>query len=75
MKTHQVEILKIKAMNNSHGLVRAKIDVTVQPQPRSDDGSEPSSVLSMTVENARVLFLLLKQQLAEVDARKARSQR
>ena len=36
---------------------------------------EESSVLSLSVENARVLYLLLKQQLAEVDSRKARSQR
>ena len=37
--------------------------------------SDASTVLSLTVENARVLYLLLKKQLAEVDSRKARSQR
>lgn len=77
MKTYQIEVQRIKAMNNSHGLVRARIDAAVQSAPArgDDDGGEPGSVLSMTVENARVLFLLLKQQLAEVDSKKARSQR
>ena len=74
MKTFNVEVQRIKAMSNSHGLVRAKVDVIVQPSPPRDEG-EPSSTLTLTVENARVLYLLLKQQLAEVDSRKARSQR
>lgn len=76
MKTFSIEVQRIKALSNSHGLVRARVDAAVQPLPaRGDDDAEPSSTLSMTVENARVLFLLLKTQLAEVDSRKARSQR
>ncbi|URI06352.1 hypothetical protein MW290_10525 [Aquincola tertiaricarbonis] len=76
MKTYQIEVQRIKLMNNSHGLVRARVDAAVQPMPRQDDdGAEPSSMLTMTVENARVLYLLLKQQLADVDSKKARSQR
>jgi hypothetical protein len=35
----------------------------------------PSSNLSMTEENARLLLLLLKQQIAELDSRKAKSRR
>jgi hypothetical protein len=77
MKLHTIEVQRIKAMSNAHGLVRARVDVAVQSAPPRDDdaGQEPSSTLVLTVENARVLMLLLKQQLAEVDARKARSQR
>lgn len=76
MKTHSIELQRIKSVSNSHGLVVARVDAVVQPnQNRGDDGAEPSSQLSFTVENARVLFLLLKAQLAEVDSRKARSQR
>ena len=74
MKTHSIELQRIKAMTQSHGMLRARVDALVQPQPARDDG-EPSSVLALSVENARVLYLLLKQQLAEVDGRKARSQR
>lgn len=75
MKTFSIELQRIKSMSNSHGLVRARVDAAVLPLPARDDDGEPSSTLSMTVENARVLFLLLKAQLAEVDSRKARSQR
>jgi hypothetical protein len=75
MKTYSIELQRIKAMSNSHGLVRARVDAIVQAAPPRDDGSEASSTLALTVENARVLLLLLKAQLAEIDSRKARSQR
>jgi uncharacterized protein len=77
MKTHTIELQRIKSMSNAHGLVRARVDATVQSAPARDDesGQAPSSTLVLTIENARVLVLLLKQQLAEVDAKKARSQR
>jgi len=57
--------------------MRARVDATVQRAAARDDdaGQAPSSTLVLTVENARVLVLLLKQQLAEVDGKKARSQR
>lgn len=75
MKTYTIELQRIKGMTNSLGMVRAKVDATVLPAtPRGDD-AEPLSTLSLSVENARVLFLLLKAQLAEVDGRKGRSQR
>jgi hypothetical protein len=75
MKTFSIELQRIKAMSNSHGLVRARVDASVQTLPARDDDGAPSSTLSLTVENARVLLLLLKAQLAEIDSRKARSQR
>ena len=77
MKTFDIELQRIKAASNGHGLIRARVDATVQTTPGRDDedGSAPTSTLSLTVENARVLLLLLKAQLAEVDSRKARSQR
>ena len=77
MKTFHIEVQRIKGMSNSHGVVTARVDLAVQPTPRQagDDGREPSSLLSLSEENARVLFLLLKAQLAEFDGRKARSQR
>ncbi len=77
MKTYQIEVQRFKSAANSHGLIRAKVDATVAPQPPrdDDDGAAPSTTLTMSVDNARVLLLLLKAQLAEVDGRKARSQR
>jgi hypothetical protein len=74
MKTFAIEVQHIKAMSNSHGMVHARIDAIVAPQAGRDAAADVSS-LSLSVENARVLLLLLKAQLAEVDGRKARSQR
>lgn len=74
MKTYNVEIQRVKAMSNGHGLINAQIDALVLPAGRSE-GTEPTTLLSMTEENARVLLTLLKAQLAEVDRRKGRSQR
>lgn len=77
MKTYAIELQRIKALTEQHGLVLAKVDATILPQARrdDDDGGHPSTVLSMSVENARILYLLLKKQLTDVDGRKARSQR
>jgi hypothetical protein len=61
-------------MAHGHGLIRAQIDALVQPAPARDDGIE-SSILSLSEDNARVLVLLLKTQLTELDSRKAKSRR
>lgn len=80
MKTYQIEIRKVMSVANANGLIRARIDALVQPSPAHDDdagghGGSPSTVLSLSEENARVLLLLLKAQLTEFDARKAKSRR
>ncbi len=74
MKTYQIELRKVKAMSNAHGLIQAQVDALVQPSPAADDG-EPATMLSLSEDTARVLVLLLKTQLAEFDARKAKSRR
>ena len=74
MKTWNVEIQRVKAMGNSNGLIRAQIDALVQPAPARDEGMA-SSILSLSEDNARVLVLLLKAQLTELDSRKAKSRR
>ncbi len=74
MKTWNIEVQKVKAMAHGHGLIRAQIDALVQPAPPQDEGM-PSSILSLSEDNARVLVLLLKTQLAELDSRKAKSRR
>ena len=73
MKTYQIEVQRIKAMSNAHGLVEMRLDATVLPRPGRDD--DTGTTLTLSEETARVLQLLLKQQLAEFDKRKARSQR
>ena len=74
MKTYQIEIQRVKAMTNNNGLIRAQVDALVQSTPPRDEDM-PTTVLSLTEANARVLLLLLKTQLAEFDARKAKSRR
>ena len=66
MKTFNVEVQRIKAMSNSHGLVRARVDALVQPASPRSEGDE-SSVLSLSVENARVLYLLLKVDFEQLE--------
>lgn len=74
MKTWNIEIQRVKAMTNANGLIRAHIDALVEPAASRGEGV-PSTVLALTEDNARVLMLLLKGQLAEFDSRKAKSRR
>jgi hypothetical protein len=74
VKTYKIEMHKVKAMSNGNGLIQAKIDALVLPVTTRDDQVE-TTLLSMSEETARVMLLLLKAQLAEVDGKKARSQR
>lgn len=73
MKTHQIEIQKFKAASaNQHGQILLKVDATVVPKTPIE-GIEPSTTLLMTEQNARVLMILLKAQLAEFDSKKPKS--
>ncbi len=76
-KTYRIELQKVRAMANGGGLIRAHVEADVRPSPArgDDDGAEPATILSLTEETARVLVLLLKAQLAELDSRKAKSRR
>ena len=73
MKIHNIEIQKFKAASNSvHGQVLFKVDVLITPK-EPIEGIEPSSIISLTERNARVLMALLKAQLLEFDSKKAKS--
>ena len=74
MKTYNIEVQRVKAMANGNGLVRVQVDALVQPAPMRDDGT-PSTVLAFSEATARVMLLLLKAQVAEIDGRKAKSRR
>jgi hypothetical protein len=78
MKTHHIELQRIKAMSNSNGVLYAQIDTLVSPgnlAAAQQEGKMPTSWLSMSEDNARVLLQLIKTQLLELDKRKARSRR
>lgn len=73
MKIHTIEVQKFKAASNSiNGLLALKVDAMVTPRAPVE-GIEPSTIISMTEANARVLMALLKNQLAEFDAKKPKS--
>jgi hypothetical protein len=74
MKTYRIEVQRIKGMSNANGMLHAQIDASVLPAAPRDDG-EPTSWLSLSEASARTLQLLLKAQFAQIDGRKARSQR
>ena len=74
MKTWNVEVQKVKAMANGHGLIQVQVDAVVQPAAVMDHGTS-TTVLSFSEDTARVMLLLLKAQLAELDSRKAKSRR
>ncbi|RQO61852.1 hypothetical protein DBR47_06940 [Paucibacter sp. KBW04] len=73
MKIHNIEIQKFKAANNNvHGQMIFKVDAIVTPKTPVE-GIEPSTLITLTEANARVLMALLKAQLLEFDGKKARS--
>lgn len=73
MKIHTIEIQKFKAAsNNVHGQMIFKVDAIVTPKTPVE-GIEPSTLITLTEANARVLMALLKAQLLEFDGKKARS--
>lgn len=74
MKTWNIEVQRVKAMNNANGLIRMQVDALVQSSAARDEGM-PATVLSISEADARVLLLLLKAQIAEFDSRKAKSRR
>ncbi len=75
MKTYEIEIQRLKSARHDKGLIELGVDVLVAPRSPRDDDASPASRLSLPVEHARTLVLLLKQQLAELDKLQPRSRR
>ena len=75
MKTHDIEVQRLKFIRHDHhGMVEIGLDALVLPRPVRDEGAA-SSCLRLPLEHARSLQLLLKQQLAELDKLQPRSRR
>ncbi|TBO33918.1 hypothetical protein EYS42_00205 [Aquabacterium lacunae] len=73
MKTYDLELQRIKSAKHGHGLIEIGVDMLVLPRSSKDESTV--SNLSMAVDDARTLLILLKQQLAEIDALNPRSRR
>ena len=74
MKTHDIEVQRLKSMRHDRGMVEISVDALVQPRPAREDAT-PASCIRLPVEHARSLLLLLKQQLTELDKLQPRSRR
>lgn len=74
MKTYRIEVNKVKSLSRGGGLIELRLDALVLAQAPHGEAAD-ASVLSLSEETARVVFQLLKAQLAELDGRKGRSQR
>ncbi|NDY90879.1 hypothetical protein [Ideonella livida] len=74
MKTHSIEVQRLKSLRHDKGLIEMRLDALVLPRPPRDEG-EPATVLSLSVDDARTLLMLLKQQFAELDKLQPRSRR
>ena len=73
MKTYDIELQRIKSARHDKGLIELGVDVLVIPRPAK--GEQVTSCLSLPVDDARTLLILLKQQLAEIDKLQPRSRR
>lgn len=74
MKPYDVEVQRIKQLKHDRGLIEVNVDALVTPRTQREDPGG-SSCLSLPVEQARTLLLLLRQQLAELDKLQPRSRR
>jgi hypothetical protein len=74
MKPYNIEVQRLKAMRHDNGMLELAMDALVQTRTLRDDQS-PSSSLRLSVEDARTLLILIKQQIAELDKLQPRSRR
>lgn len=74
MKTYDIDVQRLKSAKHDKGLIELGADVSVLPRTVRDDQSA-ASCLRLSVEHARTLLILLKQQLAELDKLQPRSRR
>lgn len=75
MKTYDIELQRLKSARHYKGLIELGVDVLVQPRAARDEQQSVTSCLSLPVDDARTLVILLKQQLAELDKLQPRSRR
>ncbi len=74
MKTYDIEIQRLKSAKHFKGLIELGVDILVLPRPARDD-QPATSCLSLAVDDARTLMILLKQQITELDKLQPRSRR
>ena len=58
MKTYDIEVQRLRSARHDRGLIELGVDVQVQPRPAKDEQAA-GSMLSLPVEHARTLLILL----------------
>jgi hypothetical protein len=74
MKTYDIEVQRLKSLKHDKGLIEINVDALVMPRPARDADDAPTC-LSLPLEHARTLLILLKQQITELDKLQPRSRR
>jgi hypothetical protein len=74
LKPYEIEVQRLKSMRHDKGLIEINVDALVASRQMRDDQAA-SSCLRLSVDDARTLLLLLKQQIAELDKLLPRSRR
>lgn len=74
MKTYDIEVQRLKSARHDHGMIELGVDALVLPRSGRDEQPE-TTALRLSVESARALLLLLKQQIADLDKLQPRSRR
>src|SRR5205085_5979064 len=74
VKTYDIEVQRLKSLKHDKGLIEIDVEALVLPRQARDD-SGPNSSLRLSVQDARALMLLLKQQFADLDKLQPRSRR
>lgn len=75
VKTYDIEIQKLKSARHASGLIELGVEILVQPRQTRDGQPSLTSFLSLPVDDARTLLILLKQRLTELDKLQPRSRR
>lgn len=73
MKAFDIEVQRLKSIKHDKGLIELGVEALVLPRPARE--TEAPSALRLPVDQARALFVLLKQQFAELDKLQPRSRR
>jgi hypothetical protein len=74
MKTYDIELQRLKSARHSNGLIEVNVDALVLARSCRDEASG-STCISLAVDDARTLLILLKQQITELDKLQPRSRR
>ncbi len=74
LKTYDIEVQRLKALRHNTGAIELQMDALVMAQAQRDEGASVTS-LRLSVNDARTLLVLLKQQFSELDKLHPRSRR